>query len=121
MERESWLSFFLTRTQALGRAVFGDPANRCRTAIVVAAFLVCGYALSVLAYVVAVPEIGVRCAFTPVVNHFYKEFLYPQEGQQPLLEGDLITEVGGEPVSSWSHLLRKVLVLRDEEPDPFTG
>src|SRR4051812_12913598 len=105
MERATGLSFFLTRFQALSRAACHDPANRCRAAIVVAAILVCGYALAVLAYVIAVPEIGIRCAFTPVVNHFYQEFLYPHEGQEALHEGDLITAVGGEPVDTWSHLL----------------
>ncbi|MFO0845370.1 MAG: sigma-54-dependent Fis family transcriptional regulator [Gemmataceae bacterium] len=62
------------------------------------------------------PDFGVRCAFTPVVNYFYQDFLYP-EGQPSLHSGDQITSLGGEEVKTWSDLLRRLLELRDEPPE----
>ena len=56
---------------------------------VAAALLVGSYAVGVFGYVLATPEIGIRCAFSPVVNRFYPEFLYPEQ-QEPLKEGDII-------------------------------
>jgi transcriptional regulator with GAF, ATPase, and Fis domain len=87
---------------------------------VVAAVLVCSYAAGVLGYVLATPEIGVRCAFTPVVNHFYAEFLYPPD-QPPLQEGDRIVRVGDQPVENWSQFLRKLTRLREEPPEEVEG
>src|SRR5260370_21623732 len=58
------------------------PTGRHRLAIVGAALLVLAYALSVLGDVMFTPEIDIRCAFTPVVNHFYREFLYPQHHEE---------------------------------------
>ncbi len=84
--------------------------------ILLAAFLVCGYALSVLGYVLATPEVGFRCAFTPVVNHFYSEFLFPEE-QEPLREGDVIVQIGDRSVENWSQILRKLLQFAEEAPD----
>ena len=49
---------------------------RRRLAIVAAAVLVFAYAGGVLSYVMLTPDIGVRCAFTPVVNHFNRDFLF---------------------------------------------
>jgi transcriptional regulator with GAF, ATPase, and Fis domain len=76
--------------------------------------------LGVLGYVLAMPEIGVRCAFSPVVNHFYEEFLYP-ENQEPLREGDRILQVGDRHVETWSQLLRKMLALPAEPIEVVTG
>jgi transcriptional regulator with GAF, ATPase, and Fis domain len=102
----------------------GDPlrsplAARRRFLIVLASFLVCGYAGGVLGYVLLTPEIGVRCAFTPVVNYFYPEFLYP--GQEPLREGDRIVRLAGTPVENWTALLRKLNALRHEGPEHLDG
>src|SRR4051812_32192671 len=99
--------------RAFGHALLHQAVTRRRLLIVVAAFLVCGYAAGVLAYVLATPEIGVRCAFTPVVNRFYGEFLYP-EGQQSLRAGDRIVALADQPVEDWSQLLRKLNALREQ-------
>jgi transcriptional regulator with GAF, ATPase, and Fis domain len=93
---------------------------RRRLWVVLATFLVGSYALWVLGYVLATPEIGVRCAFTPVVNYFYSEFLYP-ENQAPLREGDRIVQLGDQPVENWSQLLRKLIRLRAEVPQEVPG
>src|SRR5947209_5531720 len=93
--------------RALGAALLAQPAARRRLLIVVSACLVGGYALGVLGYVLTTPEVGVRCAFTPVVNYFYSEFLYPED-QEPLREGDRIVQLAGQPVGDWSQLLRKL-------------
>ncbi len=101
--------------RVLGHGLLHDSITRRRAWIIVAAFLVCGYALGVLGYVLTTPEIGIRCAFTPVVNHFYPSFLYPTD-QPPLHEGDLIVRVADQPVENWSQLLRKTSLLGTETP-----
>ena len=53
-------------TEAL--AQLRSPFYRPRWFILLASCFVCGYALSVFAYVLALPDIGLRCAFSPVVN-----------------------------------------------------
>ncbi len=93
-----------------------QPRARCRLLIVVAAVLVSVYAFSVLAYVIATPEIGVRCVFTRTVNHFYSEFLDPPD-QAPLREGDTVVAVAGHPVKDWSQFMRKLTHLPDEPAD----
>jgi transcriptional regulator with GAF, ATPase, and Fis domain len=108
------------RARAFLRSLFEQPVMRCRVWIVLAAMLVCAYALGVLGYVVLTPEIGVRCAFSRVVGHFYEDFLYPA-GQEPLREGDRIVQVGEEPVETWAQLLRKMLSLRADDPQPADG
>jgi transcriptional regulator with GAF, ATPase, and Fis domain len=101
-------------------ALLREPVVRRRAWIILAAVLVCGYAAGVLGYVLATPEIGVRTAFTPVANHFYEEFLYP-EGQPPLRAGDRIVKIGDQPVENWSQLLRKIMQLRDEPAAVIDG
>jgi hypothetical protein len=114
--RSGWKS----HVRDLGHSLLHQSVTRRRAWIIVASFLVCGYALGVFGYVLATPEIGVRCAFTPIVNHFYPEFLYPPN-QDPLQEGDVIVEVGGQAVENWSQLLRKMILLRSEEPKTVEG
>jgi transcriptional regulator with GAF, ATPase, and Fis domain len=106
--RQSWHDFL------------NDSITRRRAWVVVAALLVGSYAVAVFGYVLATPEIGVRCAFTPIVNHFYPEFLYPRD-QVPLQEGDIIVRVGNQQVDNWSQLLRKMLTLRTDEPEIVRG
>ena len=101
------------RLRATGQAVCQEGVTRRRVLIVVAALLVCSYALGVLGYVVVTPEIGVRWAFTPIVTHFYSQFLDPAD-QDPLKEGDAVVAIAGHPVENWSQLMRKVEHLRDE-------
>ena len=103
--------------RSAGATLWRQPASRRRLFIVVAAVLVCSYAFAVLAYVIATPEIGVRCAFTPVVNHFYPAFLDPPD-QEPIQEGDVIVAVAGRPVEHWSQLMRKLKDLLDQPAEP---
>jgi transcriptional regulator with GAF, ATPase, and Fis domain len=99
--------------------VFQQKIVRRRLAIIVAALLVCSYALGVLCYVMLTPEIGVRCIFSPVVNHFSNEFLY-SKNQEPLQEDDTIVQLGDQPVSNWSQILHKLGELRREKGVPGT-
>ncbi len=73
-----------------------------------AAVLVLAYAGGVLGYVLITPEIGTRTAFTPVINEFNPDFLYPPD-QDPPRRGDVIVRIADRPVSNWSQLLRAVL------------
>ncbi len=75
------------------------------------------YAFGVLAYVIATPEIGVRCVFTQTVNHFYPEFLDPPD-QPPLREGDIIVALAGHPVKDWSQFMRKLTHLIGDPAEP---
>ena len=105
----------VARLRAAAEEVWRQPTARRRLLIVVVALLVCSYALGVLAYVIATPEIGVQCAFTPVVNHFYPQFLDPPEPvQKPLRVGDTVVAVAGHSVKSWPQILRRVEHLPDE-------
>src|SRR4051794_39871155 len=105
----------------VARLFWRDPAVRCRAWVVCAAVFVCAYAAGVLGYVLVTPELGIRCAFTPVVNHFYDEFLYPDEQKTPLKEGDRIVAVGGQPVDNWPQLLRQMHLLRGQQPAVVEG
>ena len=105
----------VARLRAVSEAAWRQPTARHRLLIVVVALLVCSYALGVLAYVVATPEIGVQGAFKPVVNHFYPQFLDPPEPRQaPLLVGDTVVAVAGHRVENWPEILRRVEHLPDE-------
>jgi transcriptional regulator with GAF, ATPase, and Fis domain len=97
--------------------LISQPTARHRLTIISAAVLVLGYAVWVLGYVVLTPEIGIRCAFTPVVNHFYREFLYPPN-QEPIRPGDTIVQVGDQPVGDWSQLLRQLNDLKHAAVQP---
>ena len=109
----------LARLCALGHRLWHEPIARRRAWLVLAAVLVCGYSLWVLGYVIAMPEIGVRCAFTPVVNNFYSEFLYPED-QEPLREKDIIVKVADQDVANWSDFLRDAR-LATKRPGSHSG
>ncbi len=118
---QSWL---LGVGPRLAFALWHDPRARRQAGITLVSLLVCSYSIFVLTYALSTPELGVRCAFTPVVNHFYPEFLYPQDNpddQVALQAGDRIHSVGGQPVDTWSQLLRKTLLLRGKEPHVVPG
>src|SRR5581483_6159094 len=93
--------------RALLVTLWTQPIARRRFAVVIAGVFVCCYALAVLGYVFVTPEIGVRCAFTPAVDHFDSHFLYPRK-QEPLRDGDVIKTVGDRQVHNWSQLMRKI-------------
>src|SRR5579862_3728212 len=60
-----------------------EPALRSRACIVLAAVFVCLDAVGVVAYVATLPDIGIRSAFSPLVNHFHEDFLFPAEQKTP--------------------------------------
>jgi transcriptional regulator with GAF, ATPase, and Fis domain len=116
----SWPGRMRNSLRALGLSLWRESAARRRAWIGLAALLLFAYAAGVLGYVVVTPELGVRCAFTPVVNHFYSEFLYPED-QEPLRPGDRIVQVGDQPVENWSQLLRAMVLLRRRQPPERDG
>jgi transcriptional regulator with GAF, ATPase, and Fis domain len=87
---------------------------RRRLAIVVAWVLVFVYAGGVLSYVMMMPDIGVRCAFTPVVNHFNTSFFFApaSANAEPPSGEDEIVSIGGQKVSNWVEILHELNVLR---------
>src|SRR5439155_25551804 len=98
--------------------LFRSSAGRSRLFIVSSGVLVCAYALGVICCVASVPDIGVRCTFTPEVDHFFPEFLYPT-AQEPLQTDDKIVKLGGYPIDNWPQFLRGLVALRDR-PEPTT-
>jgi transcriptional regulator with GAF, ATPase, and Fis domain len=109
---------WVKRLWSAGASLFSQTVTRRRLLVVLATVLVTAYALGVLTYVLAIPEIGLRCAFTPVVNLVFEEFIYP-EGQEPIQPGDRVVQLGDQPVENWPQLLRKLISLRDETPPSF--
>ncbi|HBI46390.1 MAG TPA: hypothetical protein DDY78_26595, partial [Planctomycetales bacterium] len=107
----------LKRLRILAEAISRQPRARYRLLIVIAAVLVSVYAFGVLAYVIATPEIGVRCVFSQTVNHFYSEFLDPPD-QEPMREGDTVVAVAGHPVKDWSQFMRKLTHLLGDPAEP---
>jgi transcriptional regulator with GAF, ATPase, and Fis domain len=111
----------LGRLWAAFCAVFRQPVLRCRAIILVGGLLVAAYVLGVLLHVLLLPEIGLRCAFSSTVNHFYSDYLYPPEKQQePLRLHDQIVKLGNHPVTSWPLLMRYLFHLDREEAVPAT-
>jgi transcriptional regulator with GAF, ATPase, and Fis domain len=95
---------------------------RRRLAIVAATVLVFAYAGGVLSYVMNTPDIGIRCAFTPVVNHFNHDFLFSGDlpGAQALDGDDEIVRIGDQEVSNWAQILHELNELRSQRGDPGT-
>src|SRR5437879_1154455 len=101
--------------------LFRSSAGRSRLFIIGSGVLVCLYALGVICCVLSVPDIGVRCAFSNKVDHFFPEFL-TLKGQEPLPErNDKIVSLGGHPIENWPQFLRGLADLRDRsEPATVT-
>jgi transcriptional regulator with GAF, ATPase, and Fis domain len=94
-------------------------STRRRVAIVAATVLVFAYACGVIGYVMMMPDIGLRCAFTPVVNYFNPAFLYRADAsdQEGLDGDDEIVSIGGENVSNWAQILHELNELRRKDFD----
>src|SRR6516162_7818247 len=92
---------------------------RRRLVISAATVLVFAYAVVVTTYVMLIPDLGIRCTFSPVVNHFNPDFLYPT-GSEPLQADDEIVQLGNQKVTNWSEFLHKLVQLRHEEGLPCT-
>ncbi|HEY7308412.1 MAG TPA: sigma 54-interacting transcriptional regulator [Gemmataceae bacterium] len=111
---------------SLARNTFHDKSSRRRLAILVASILVCAYTLGVSFYVMLTPDIGVRCAFFPVVNQFNDDFLFQQGDFQKdtkayqLEQDDQIVRLGDRPVSNWAQILHKLVRLRPQDAEKGT-
>ncbi|HJT77642.1 MAG TPA: GAF domain-containing protein, partial [Gemmataceae bacterium] len=114
---------------AFARDVLREPVARRRLSILAAATLVCLYAAGVLGYVLSIPDIGLRCAFSLEVQRAYSGYFDLPKGQSYSdLEGKTIAQVGDQPVSTWPQLLHILLdlprgrpvavVLRDADGGP---
>src|SRR5438270_8813696 len=94
-------------------AAVREPIGRRHLLIVTAAVLLCLYALGVFWYVLSIPDIGLRCAFTPVVNRAYSSFIFSRPGQPvPPLTGTVVEQIGSHPVESWPRILHVLVNLR---------
>src|SRR4051812_12493440 len=94
-----------------------DASMRYHVLIVLAALFVCAYAAGVIGHVLTMPDIGVRCAFSTVVNQFEKEFRFPSDQPETLKVQDRVLRVGDQPIHDWPQLLRTLRSLRDYEPE----
>jgi transcriptional regulator with GAF, ATPase, and Fis domain len=96
-------------------AAVREPIGRRHLLIITAAILVCVYALGVFWYVLSIPDIGLRCAFTPVVNRAYPSFIFSRPGEPvPQLVGTVVEQIGSHPVESWPRILYVLVNFRDE-------
>ncbi len=109
----------LDRVASGVKAVFQQPVLRSRAVILVCAVLVLGYAAGVLLHVLALPEIGLRCAFSLKVNHFYDELLFSEKGES-IQPDDTVLKVGDHVITSWPLLLRCIAQLDREPTQPGT-
>ena len=114
----AWHAALHGRALLLISALREHPFSRARLAIIASAFLVCAYAAGVISYVMATPDIGVRCAFTPAVNHFSPDFLYDKEHAEPLDPNDIIVQLGDQEVKNWAQFLHELNVLRRSRGEP---
>jgi transcriptional regulator with GAF, ATPase, and Fis domain len=80
--------------------------------VLVAGVLVCLYAISVLSYVQSIPDIGLQCAFTPVVNSFDSSYFRSDEPDSLL--SSRIVQLGEHRVNTWPEFVRTLLKLREE-------
>jgi transcriptional regulator with GAF, ATPase, and Fis domain len=105
------------RILSLVRLLLQRKGARRRLVIVAATVLVFAYAGGVLSYVMMMPDIGVRCAFTPVVNHFNERFFFApaSPNAEPPSGDDEIVRIGGKKVSNWVQILHELNVLRRAE------
>jgi transcriptional regulator with GAF, ATPase, and Fis domain len=87
-----------------------------------ATILVFTYAGGVISYVMMMPDIGVRCAFTPVVNQFNSNFLFTDDSlhAEPLEDEDEIVRIGDKDVANWAQILHELNELWDNRGEPGT-
>ena len=89
-----------------------DATGRRRLLILVAATLVCGYAIGVFSHVVTTPDLGLRFAFSPVVKHVSPGFLVAPAGDpEPNLLHKEVVQIGHQRIDNWPQLLRAQLDL----------
>src|SRR5262245_38336795 len=82
------------RPTALAR-LLTHPVSRRRLLLVIAAVLVCVYALCVFWYVLSIPEIGLRCVFDSRIARVYDGFVrFPKDLLPADLERKTVIELG---------------------------
>jgi transcriptional regulator with GAF, ATPase, and Fis domain len=83
--------------------------------ILIAAVLVCSYAIGVFSHVASMPDLGLRFGFGCLVNRVYPGFIDTPNGEeQPDLAGKKIVGIGSHPVSNVPELLRATMDLENE-------
>ncbi len=88
--------------------------------------LILVYAVSLLAYVFFIPDIGVHCAFTPEIKRIDPQYFIAEEGEPQPRVGDELIQVGHHAVTQhgeyklWVQvlLLRSLVALRQEQINP---
>jgi transcriptional regulator with GAF, ATPase, and Fis domain len=83
-------------------ARIGSAFSR-RSLLVAAGILSCGYALTILGSVPFIPNLGLRTLFSKELRGVTPGFV---AGGQTPQEGDIVKEVGGQPIHVWADLLR---------------
>ncbi len=107
---------------SLLRMLLERKSARRRLAIVASTILVFAYAAGVLSHVMMMPDIGVRCAFTPVVNSFNEHFFFEpaSPNAKPPSGDDEIVRIGGTDVSNWAQILHQLNVLERRDIEAGT-
>src|SRR5262245_9128594 len=83
-----------------------EPSCRQRLLILLAAILVCAYAIGVFSHVSTTPDLGLRFAFSRIVNRVYPEFLVVSEDEPvPDLQDAQIVQIGEHHIEIWPQLL----------------
>jgi transcriptional regulator with GAF, ATPase, and Fis domain len=107
----------------LRRGLIGvrSPVVRRQLLILVAGLLVCVYALGVLGYVLAIPDLGLRCAFSTVANRIEPEFLYAPKGTRASdLRGSTVLAIGDQKIETWPQVPRAAVALRQQRDQAKT-
>lgn len=91
--------------------------------VLLASLLVLSYAVAVLFYVLLIPELGIRCAFSTTVGLFYPEFLVQSEkgispARNQIQNGDIIEKIGHQPIPNWIEYLRVSIKLSEQVAEP---
>lgn len=116
-KKSSWLNAsgrWLRQHIAL---VFTDSDIRRKSCIILAAAFVCVYAIGVVVYTRSRPDVGIRSAFTTVVNRFDESFLFPENQQVKLKPYDRLIQLGNKKIENWPQIQRHLnnLGLNPEE------
>ncbi len=76
-----------------------------RCLLILAAVLVCAHAIGVLAYILSMPDLGLRSAFGKEIRTKPRFFQPDQPGGLTPRGGDEVVQVADEPIDSWPELL----------------
>jgi transcriptional regulator with GAF, ATPase, and Fis domain len=79
----------------------------------------CGYALTILASVPFIPDLGLRTLFSAKLSGMAPGFV--PEGERKPVEGDTVTKIGGTAIRVWPDLLRAPLTINKEREEIEAG